>query len=70
MDLGASSISLSVSDFGASLEHGLKARGVLLDNETDENRRGPASVMLTAPDRNPILVDQHLARRGRTAGTE
>ncbi|WP_417458368.1 VOC family protein [Kordiimonas sp.] len=37
----------------------LKSAGVTLDNEADESTTGPASFMLTDPDGNPVLVDQH-----------
>lgn len=38
----------------------LKARGLTLTTEADESTSGPASLMLTDPDGNPILVDQHV----------
>ena len=38
----------------------LKAQGVVLDSEADENTTGPASIVLTDPDGNPILLDQHV----------
>jgi len=38
----------------------LKAQGVSLMSEADESTTGPASFMLTDPDGNPILVDQHI----------
>ena len=38
----------------------LKSEGVILDAEADENTSGPASVILTDPDGNPILLDQHV----------
>jgi hypothetical protein len=28
--------------------------------EADESNTGPASVMLTDPDGNPVLIDQHV----------
>lgn len=37
----------------------LKERGLTLDSETDEASEGPANIMLTDPDGNPILIDQH-----------
>ncbi len=36
----------------------LKTAGVTLDSEA-EGDEGPASIMLTDPDGNPILIDQH-----------
>lgn len=37
----------------------LKEQMVVLDTEADENSTGPASIMLTDPDGNKILIDQH-----------
>ena len=42
------------------LQRQLKARGVELQSEADENTTGPASIMAVDPDGNPILVDQHI----------
>ncbi|MFN8396338.1 MAG: VOC family protein [Bacteroidia bacterium] len=36
----------------------MKAKGIQLDMEADENTKGPASVMLKDPDGNVILMDQ------------
>ncbi len=41
------------------IQRRLKEQGVTLDNEADEASQGPASIMLTDPDGNPILIDQH-----------
>jgi lactoylglutathione lyase len=41
------------------LQKQLKAAGVTLTAEADETTSGPAYVMLTDPDGNPILIDQH-----------
>ena len=41
------------------LQRQLKARGVEFVQEADESTTGPASVMISDPDGNPILVDQH-----------
>lgn len=41
------------------IQRQLKAQGVKLDSEADEKTKGPASLMLTDPDGNPILLDQH-----------
>jgi lactoylglutathione lyase len=38
----------------------LKQRGVGFVSEVDEDTTGPASFMLTDPDGNTILVDQHV----------
>ena len=42
------------------LQRVLKERGVVLDSEADESTTGPASLVLTDPDGNPILIDQHV----------
>lgn len=42
------------------LQRQLKANGVELLSEADENTTGPASFMAVDPDGNPILVDQHV----------
>jgi catechol 2,3-dioxygenase-like lactoylglutathione lyase family enzyme len=44
------------------LQRTLKARGVKLTTEADENSSGPASFTLTDPDGNDILVDQHVGK--------
>ena len=40
------------------IQKSLLAAGVTLDSQT-EGSEGPASIMLTDPDGNPILIDQH-----------
>lgn len=42
------------------LQRSLKDQGVALISEADENGSGPASFMVTDPDGNVILVDQHV----------
>ena len=37
----------------------LKGKGVKLDTEVDEKTSGPGSVVMTDPDGNVILLDQH-----------
>lgn len=37
----------------------LKSSGLTLTSEADEKTQGPASLMLTDPDGNVILLDQH-----------
>lgn len=37
----------------------LKSEGVAIDAEADESTSGPAHIMLTDPDGNAILIDQH-----------
>lgn len=41
------------------LQEALKANGAVFLSEADENSTGPASFMLTDPDGNTILFDQH-----------
>lgn len=41
------------------LQKELKAAGVEFQTEADESTSGPASFVITDPDGNPILVDQH-----------
>ena len=41
------------------MQRQLKAKGVELLSEADENATGPASFVAVDPDGNPILVDQH-----------
>ena len=41
------------------LQRELKAKGVGLVSEADENSTRPASFVALDPDGNPILVDQH-----------
>jgi len=38
----------------------LKEKGVRLDQEADTTPSGPASIVLTDPDGNRILIDQHV----------
>lgn len=40
------------------IQKSLLAAGVTLDTKA-ESSKGPASIMLTDPDGNPILIDQH-----------
>ena len=41
------------------LQKTLRRRGIEMAVEADEDSEGPASFMITDPDGNPILVDQH-----------
>ena len=41
------------------LQKALKASGVELTSEADEDSSGPASITMVDPDGNPILIDQH-----------
>ena len=42
-----------------TIQKHLKAEGIKLDLLADESTTGPASIMLTDPDGNAILIDQH-----------
>lgn len=42
------------------LQQNFKAKGLTLQTEADETTTGPASFMVTDPDGNMILIDQHV----------
>jgi lactoylglutathione lyase len=42
------------------LQRQLKAKGMKMETEADENTSGPASFVIVDPDGNPILIDQHV----------
>jgi len=42
------------------LQRKLKAQGVMLMSEADDNTTGPGSFVALDPDGNPIIVDQHV----------
>ena len=42
------------------IQRQLKSKGIRLDSEADENSTGPASCIVTDPDGNTILFDQHV----------
>ncbi|WP_114748465.1 VOC family protein [Pleomorphovibrio marinus] len=41
------------------IQRHLKSKNITLATETDEGSSGPASIMVTDPDGNVILIDQH-----------
>lgn len=43
-----------------SIQKELKEKGVTFLSEADESTQGPASFMITDPDGNTILLDQHV----------
>ncbi len=47
-----------------SIQAGLKAAGVDLLNEADPDSSGPENLMLTDPEGNVILIDQHVPKPG------
>ncbi len=42
------------------LQRELKAQGIKIEDEVDEDMTGPASFVVIDPDGNPILIDQHV----------
>ena len=42
------------------LQRQLKANGIKIETEANEESSGPASFVVIDPDGNPILVDQHV----------
>ncbi len=42
------------------LQRTLKAAGITITVEADEKTQGPAHFVITDPDGNPVLVDQHV----------
>tara|TARA_R110002051_G_scaffold161407_2_gene233016 strand:+ start:50 stop:460 length:411 start_codon:yes stop_codon:yes gene_type:complete len=38
----------------------LKSKGIKLNQETNNDTTGPGSILLTDPDGNTILIDQHI----------
>ncbi|MBK9050979.1 MAG: VOC family protein [Chloroflexi bacterium] len=42
------------------LQRQLKAQGIEFQTEADETTTGPAYFVITDPDGNPILMDQHV----------
>jgi predicted enzyme related to lactoylglutathione lyase len=43
-----------------AIQKDLKAKGIKLQSEADENSNGPASFVFSDPDGNVILIDQHI----------
>ena len=44
------------------IQRTLKERGLVPTAAADESSTGPASMVLTDPDGNPIVIDQHVPR--------
>jgi len=42
-----------------AIQRQLKNKGIAVNPEADEQTTGPASIMLTDPDGNVLLIDQH-----------
>jgi catechol 2,3-dioxygenase-like lactoylglutathione lyase family enzyme len=47
------------------IQRALKSRGLVPTAAADESSAGPASLVLTDPDGNPILIDQHVPKPGK-----
>ncbi|MEP2935311.1 MAG: VOC family protein [Gilvibacter sp.] len=43
-----------------AIQKDLKAKGIAITTEADESTSGPASMIVTDPDGNTILLDQHV----------
>lgn len=43
-----------------TIQQNLKKYGVSIDKEADSSTKGPESIVLTDPDGNAILIDQHV----------
>ncbi len=53
---------LAAFDDVRDIQRAIKGKGLTPTVTTDESSTGPASIVLTDPDGNPILIDQHVAR--------
>ena len=51
---------LDTYDDVRAIQAKLKDHNIPLDREADENGKGPASIVITDPDGNHILIDQHI----------
>jgi len=47
------------------IQRTLKGRGLVPTLAADESTTGPAFLMLTDPDGNPVLIDQHVPRAAK-----
>ena len=55
---------LDAFDDVRDIQHALESHGLELTSKADESTTGPASLMLTDPDGNAIMIDQHVPRPG------
>ncbi len=55
---------LDAFDDVRDIQRALESHGLELGSKADESTTGPASLMLTDPDGNAILIDQHVSRPG------
>ncbi len=51
---------LEAFDDVQKIQANLKSKNLKLESEEDQNITGPASIVLTDPDGNKILIDQHI----------
>ena len=51
---------LEIFDDVRKIQKDLKNKGVKLEQEADKNTSGPENIVLTDPDGNIILIDQHI----------
>ncbi len=51
---------LDVFDDVREIQKHVKSKGIPLQSEADETTTGPASFMVSDPDGNTILIDQHV----------
>ncbi len=55
---------LDAFDDVRDIQRALESHGLELGSKADESTTGPASLMLTDPDGNAILIDQYVSRPG------
>lgn len=55
-----SAATLASFDDVREIQKHLKEQGIPLLSEADINTTGPANIMITDPDGNPLLIDQHV----------
>lgn len=53
-------VQLEKFDDVREIQRELRSKNIKLDSEADENTSGPASLFITDPDGNVILIDQHV----------
>lgn len=51
---------LETFDDVREIQKSLKSKGLKLESEVKEDTSGPASIVITDPDGNNILIDQHV----------
>jgi len=56
------SCTLGLFQDARALQAQLKSQGVEIAQETGPDGAGPANIMLSDPDGNPVLIDQHVPR--------